>query len=193
MYVIFEGVDTCGKSTQVSLFKQKNSDVIQTKEPGGTTLGYKLREILLESKESFSLRAELFLFLADRAEHYDSVVKPNKDKLIISDRGFVSGIAYALSNNPELDLEFLISLNKFALEGHFPEKIVLFETSAQLIQTRMNIKEKDTIEARGIEYLLDVQANMKKILEALHVKYLCVDAHQSIEEIYNQIKEYLDK
>lgn len=193
MYVIFEGVDTCGKSTQVELFKQRNSHIIQTKEPGGTTLGVKLREILLESKEHFSLRAELLLFLADRAEHYDKVVKPNKDKIVLSDRGFVSGIAYALSNNPELDLEYLISLNKFALEGHFPEKIVLFETSANLVQQRMNAKKKDTIEARGIEYLLDVQTNMKKILEALHVKYLCVDAHKSIEEIYNQIKEYLDK
>ena len=78
MYIIFEGVDTCGKSTQVELLKKHKKDVITTNEPGGTTVGKKFREILLQSDEKLSINAELLLFLADRAEHYKKIIEPNK-------------------------------------------------------------------------------------------------------------------
>jgi len=193
MYIIFEGIDTCGKSTQIELFSQREKNIVKTKEPGGTKLGEKLRDILLNSNETFSFKTELLLFLADRAEHYDKVIKPNADKLILSDRGFLSGIAYALTNHKELNLDFLIELNKFALEGYLPEKIIFFKTTKELIEKRINIKEKDTIELRGIEYLLKVQENMHKILQALHVEYLCIDANANIENIYQEIKEYINR
>jgi len=95
MYVIFEGIDGCGKTTQIELLKNSFSKLIVTKEPGGTEFGIKAREILLHS-EIKSAKAELLLFLADRAEHYKEVVEPNLDALVVSDRGFLSGIAYAL-------------------------------------------------------------------------------------------------
>lgn len=191
MYIIFEGIDTTGKSTQVELFKTRRDNVIQTKEPGGTNLGVKLREILLENDEKISFNAELLLFLADRAEHYEKIVKPNSDKDIISDRGFISGIAYAIANHPELSFEFLIELNRFALGENLPKKIVLFKTNYELITQRLGNKEKDTIEQRGIEYLLKVQDIMEETLKALHVNYLVVDASDTIEDIYKQIEEYL--
>jgi dTMP kinase len=193
MYIIFEGIDTCGKSTQIELFAQRETNVIKTKEPGGTKLGEKLRNILLNSDENFSFKTELLLFLADRAEHYDKVIKPNTDKLILSDRGFLSGIAYALTNHKELNPDFLIELNKFALEDCLPEKIVFFKTTEELVEKRMKAKEKDMIELRGIQYLLKVQENMHKILQALHVEYLCIDANANIEDIYQEIKEYINR
>lgn len=192
MYIIFEGVDTTGKSTQVELFLQRHKDVVVTKEPGGTKVGEKFREILLNSSEKLSVNAELLLFLADRAEHYEKIVKPElKNKYVISDRGLISGIAYALANHPELDKNFLLQLNKFALNGNLPDKIVLFKTNEQLIKSRLGNKEKDTIELRGIEYLLTVQALMKSTLESLHVKYIEVDSQNSIEEIYKTIEEFI--
>ena len=78
MYILFEGIDTCGKSTQIELLAQKFEDIVVTKEPGGTAFGVKAREILL-SDSLASKRAELLLFLADRAEHYEEVIKPNKE------------------------------------------------------------------------------------------------------------------
>lgn len=191
MYVIFEGIDTTGKSTQVELFSQKNEHVIATKEPGGTPIGVKLREMLLGSDEKLSFNAELLLFLADRAEHYEKIVEKNSDKTIISDRGFLSGIAYALTNHPELDAQFLVELNLFALKGQLPDKIVLFKTNHELITSRLGNKEKDSIEQRGIEYLLKVQEMMEKTLKTLEVEYLLVDSANSIEDIYEQIKEFL--
>jgi dTMP kinase len=191
MYVIFEGVDTSGKSTQVELFSQREQNVVVTKEPGGTNLGVKLREILLQSEEKLSFTAELLLFLADRAEHYDKVVKPNQQKIIISDRGFISGIAYALANNSHISLDFLISLNRFALGEHLPQKVVLFKTDYELITTRLGNKQRDTIEQRGIEYLLRVQSLMEDVLKSLNIDYLAIDANHKIEDIYKQIQEYI--
>ena len=192
MYIIFEGVDTCGKSTQVELFSQNHKNIVTTKEPGGTKVGQKFREILLTSDEKLSPNAELLLFLADRAEHYASVVKPAlKNNIVISDRGLISGIAYALANHPELDKDFLLHVNKFALDGNLPDKVILFKTNHKLITKRLGNKEKDTIEKRGIDYLLHVQDLMKETLDTLHIKYLEVNSEDTIEKIYKQIEEYI--
>jgi len=190
MYVIFEGIDTSGKSTQINLLKKTLKNAIFTKEPGGTGLGKKLRDLLLNTKIT-SVEAEIFLFLADRAQHYQEVILPNKDKLIISDRGFISGISYALANHPFLDIDFLIKLNQFALQNTFPDKIIFFETNEDLIIQRLDKKEKDFIEQRGIKYLLLVQENMKKIMRRLNLNFYTIDASKSIEQIQKQIKEIL--
>jgi len=111
MYIVFEGVDTAGKSTQVALLHKHYPEAIMTKEPGGTELGVTLRELILH-KGVKNHKTELFLFLADRAEHYKNVIVPHHDKMILSDRGVISGIAYALANHESYEMDFLISLNR---------------------------------------------------------------------------------
>ncbi len=189
MYVLFEGIDTCGKSTQIELISQKHPEIIITHEPGGTAFGKKAREILL-SDSLASKRAELLLFLADRAEHYQEVISPNQHKVIISDRGFLSGIGYALANG-DFDFDELVSLNRFALEGHFPEKIILFLTDMKTLEERTSAKSLDGIELRGLEYLLKVQEHMKESILKLGIPHLFVDATEDIETIHTQITDYL--
>ena len=190
MYILFEGIDTCGKSTQIALLAQKYPQIITTHEPGGTNFGMKAREILLSDSLN-SKRAELLLFLADRAEHYEEIVAPNQDKVVISDRGFLSGIGYALANG-DFDFEELVRLNKFALKGHFPDKIVLFLTTMETLKERTSAKELDGIELRGLAYLIDVQNKMKESLEKLDIDYLEVDATKSVENIHQKIVSYLE-
>ena len=189
MYILFEGIDTCGKSTQIDLIAQKHPEVIVTHEPGGTPFGKKAREILL-SDSLASKRAELLLFLADRAEHYQEVIFPNKDKVIFSDRGFLSGIGYALANG-DFDFDELVSLNKFALDGHFPDKIILFLTDMETLQERTSEKTLDGIELRGLEYLLKVQEHMKQSILKLGIPHLFIDATDDIESIHQTILTYL--
>jgi dTMP kinase len=189
MYVLFEGIDTCGKSTQIELISQKHPEIIITHEPGGTAFGQKAREILL-SDSLASKRAELLLFLADRAEHYQEVISPNKNKVIISDRGFLSGIGYALANG-DFDFEELVSLNRFALEGHFPDKVILFLTDIKTLEERTSVKSLDGIELRGLEYLLTVQEHMKQSILKLGIPHLFVDATEDIETIHTHITDYL--
>jgi dTMP kinase len=189
MYILFEGIDTCGKSTQIELLAQNIPELVITKEPGGTQFGIKAREILLADTLS-SKRAELLLFLADRAEHYQEVIKANKDKVIVSDRGFISGIGYALAND-DFDFDELVRLNKFALEDHFPDKIILFITNMETLKERTSAKALDGIELRGLEYLLSVQEHMKQSIIRLGIPHLFIDATDSIENIHQSILTYL--
>jgi dTMP kinase len=185
MYILFEGIDTCGKSTQIERVSEQLNNTIITKEPGGTEFGKQAREILL--KDSLhSKRAELLLFLADRAEHYTQVVKANQDKTIISDRGFLSGIGYALANG-DFEFDYLIELNKFALENHFPDLIILFITNMETLKERTSEKSLDGIELRGLEYLMSVQQHMQESLERLDIPYLLIDATNSVENISKDI------
>ena len=185
MYVLFEGIDTCGKSTQIELIAREHPEAILTREPGGTAFGQKARTMLLDA-ELRSPRAELLLFLADRAEHYEEIVRPNRKGLILSDRGFLSGIGYALASKAA-ELEELIALNHFALQGDWPDRIIFFETDRPTLEQRLGNKRLDGIEERGIDYLLEVQRQMLRALKHLAIPHLIVDARKSIEEIHQAI------
>jgi dTMP kinase len=190
MYILFEGVDTCGKTTQIELLKKKLDNIVTTKEPGGTSTGVKIRSLVLDGK-IHSKQAEILLFLADRAEHFEQIIKPNQNKLIISDRGLISGLAYALSNDKNVDLDFLVKLNLFSLENTLPNFVFLFQTNEKLLKQRLSKKSHDTIEQRGIKYLLDVQNNMELVTQKLGIPYHIIDAGQSIDSIHTQISSWL--
>jgi len=194
MYVIIEGIDTAGKSTQLEILKQKYPEAIITKEPGGTEIGVKLREMVLNG-EAKSKVAEMFLFLADRAEHSYEIVKQNKDQIIISDRGFLSGIAYAKT----APIEIAISLNIMALNGAMPEKIIILELSKEELEYRLSQKEQDSIEKRGSKYLLDIQKRMIDAIDMINsmgtkkIELLRVDATQTIDAIAEEIQSFLEE
>ena len=191
MYILFEGIDGAGKSTQIARLAAAYPQAIVTKEPGGTKLGENLRDILLKGND-LDKRAEILLFLADRAEHFGKIIKPNLDKMILSDRGFVSGMAYALAGG-NFSFEELLSLNKFALQGNFPQKIVFFKADENTLRSRLGSRaQMDGIEARGFGYLLKVQDAMEEILQKLGVRYVAIDAAWDEEKITNLIKEFIN-
>ena len=191
MYILFEGIDGAGKSTQIARLAAVFPQAIVTKEPGGTKLGENLREILLK-ENGLDKRAEILLFLADRAEHSGKIIKPNSDKMILSDRGFVSGMAYALAGG-NFSFEELLSLNKFALQGNFPQKIVFFKADESTLRSRLGSRaQMDGIEARGFSYLLRVQDAMEEILQKLDARYVTIDAALDEEKITNLIKEFIN-
>lgn len=192
MLINFEGVDGAGKSTQINLLKEIYKDAIITKEPGGTELGLMIRNYLMSSASKISQRAEIFLFLADRAEHYEKVLKPNYGNLILSDRSFVSGLAYAMANDDNLDIKTLIELNKFALCSDFGDKFVFLKANEDLIRQRLFSRgQNDDIESRGIEYLMRVQGFMSIILADLKFEVLEIDASLSPEIIHNKIRKFI--
>ncbi len=188
MYVVIEGIDTAGKSTQLDILNKNHPDAIFTKEPGGTEIGTRLRSMVLNG-EAKSKVAEMFLFLADRAEHMEEVVKPNLDKMVISDRSMISGIAYASS----MPIEIVTSLNLIATQNSLPTHVVLLELSEKELRYRLSQKENDSIEARGIDYLLDIQDRLKQTVKLLNLNHLFVDASLSIEEISKQIEEFINE
>ena len=186
MYVAIEGIDTSGKTTQIAALKRHFPNAICTKEPGGTELGVRLREILLQ--HHIAKTTELFLFLADRAEHYARVIAPNADSLLISDRSLVSGIAYALG----FDAEILCALNRLAMPK-MPDLVIVLELDSASLHERLGAKHRnaqaDVLESRGIAYLLDVQRNMRRACEILGLPYLTLCANENKEMLTQRIVE----
>ena len=182
MYIAIEGIDTAGKSTQIELLKQNFKDALVIKEPGFTSMGMKLRKIIFE--DEISSKAELLLFLADRSETIEKIIKPNLNKMIISDRSLISGIAYGMHS---FDFEKLLELNKFSTDEIFPDKVFILKLSKEELTKRLNSKSHDNIEKRGIEYLLNIQENLISVCNKLNIKSVIIDATKKEDEIYTQI------
>lgn len=185
MYIAFEGVDTCGKTTQIEMLKKPFPHFIYTKEPGGTDLGARVRELALHHR-NIDEKSRLFLFLADRSEHIAKVIKPNIDKTIVSDRSIISGLAY--SKFGVSDFEQVKTMSLFAVNGIVPSLVIILRLDEATIRQRLGSKTADEIEKQGIEKLLQIQERMPRICDELGIKYEIMDASQTIEEIHNKIK-----
>ncbi len=189
MYIAIEGIDTAGKSTQIERLRSIFPGALFTKEPGGTAAGIQVRDIVLHG-ELKSKMAELLLFLADRAEHTEEVILPNMNKLIISDRSAVSGMAYAGVQNL-CDESTLVMLNRLATNGYLPDNVFILRLTPEELSARLSQKEHDRVEARGIEYLLSIQDALIASAYALGIQTHVIDATQSIDTITNEITAYL--
>lgn len=189
MIVLFEGIDGVGKSTQLNLAKNEFKNAIITKEPGGTKLGERLRDILLGGEFKLAKNAELFLFLADRAQHAKELLSRHKNSLILSDRGAISGIAYAMDS---FNLDELISLNRLALGEAMPNAVVFLKASKELLKERLAKRgTSDVIESRGLEYLLQIQENMKTAIKSLNISHIEIDAAKDTQEISKMINKFI--
>lgn len=188
MYIAFEGIDGVGKTTQIELLRQflsdKKNQVVFTKEPGGVDIG--VREMVLNA--NLSIKAQTMLFLADRAEHYKRVIEPNKDKIIITDRSYISGIAYALK---WFDFEFLKSVNEFCMDKKQLDKVVFLKADESTIKSRFANKSLDEIEKRGIEYFIQTQENIEKTLKSLSIDTLILNASDDVNILHNKIRMFL--
>jgi len=185
MYIAIEGIDTAGKSTQISALQSHFPNAVITKEPGATAVGKEIREMVLSTKTK-SKRAEFLLFLADRAEHISEVIEPNLDKMIISDRSAVSGVAYALIQG-EIDAKELVSFNDFATKGFYPKKVFLLRLTKEELEFRLSQKELDGIELRGSEYLLKIQEAIIEATKLLGLELVEIDATATRESITKEI------
>ncbi len=189
MYIVVEGIDTCGKSTQIELLRNAYPQAIITKEPGATELGSKIRELVLFGDDLCPV-TELLLFLADRSNHASQVIIPNHGRLIISDRSLISGMAYALASG-KFTFEWLKSLNQFAMQDILPDAIILFHIDEETLRSRLNEKSHDAIEQRGIEYMLRVQEHLGFVAESLGIKTLHINAKDEIDAIEQQIDHFI--
>lgn len=192
-YFAFEGVDTLGKSTQIEILKldffnkperEYYKKFIFVKEPGFTEVGSKIRDIILNEK--LSKKAELFLFLADRAELFSKI--DFKNEFIISDRSLLSHLAYAIDD----DFDELLKFNLYATNNILPNFVIFFKGDYDLINSRLGNKNLDEIEKRGIKYFLKIQENYEKIFKKLNLNVLEINANDSILNINKKIKEYIN-
>lgn len=189
MYLVLEGIDTAGKSTQMTALRSLFPEAVFTKEPGGTPTGMQIRTLLLETGVK-SERAELLLFLADRSEHIEEIIIPNRSHMIVSDRSVISGMAYAMVKH-SFSTEELLQLNHFATSGISPDYAVILKLSEAELMRRLGAKSHDAIEARGTEYLLAIQDELEHAAKLLGIPTLFIDAALDVDVITEQIKEII--
>ena len=137
MFITFEGIEGSGKSTLLErlcgYLSGRSLSLLRTREPGGSEIGRALRGLLLDCRQDVAPETELFLYLADRAQHVSRVIRPAlaRGDIVISDRYADSTIVYQ-GYGRGLDLEELLRLNAFAVGGLWPDLTVLLDVDPAL-------------------------------------------------------------
>ena len=197
LFITFEGGDGCGKTTQIKLLDEylqsKGYKTLVTREPGAKGLGVKLREILLNYDGEVSPTCESFLFLADRAQHVDCIIKPalKEGVIVLCDRHTDSTVAYQ-GYGRGLDIEQIHKLNNIATSGLKPDLTIVLDVDVETSQKRVG-KEKDRMESAGIEFFERVRMGFLEIAKHEPQRVKVVDSTKSIEEIHKEIVELIKK
>ena len=195
LFITFEGTDGCGKTTQIEMlkdyFEKQGRTVLLTREPGAKGLGTKLREILLNYDGEVSPVCESFLFLADRAQHVDTIIKPAvaRGEIVLCDRNTDSTVAYQ-GYGRELDIEQIKMLNNIATSGLKPDLTFIFDIDIDTAQKRVG-KNKDRMESAGIEFFKRVRNGYLEIAKQEPERVKVLDGSKSIETIHNELLEIL--
>ena len=197
LFITFEGGDGCGKTTQINLLdeylRKKGYKTLLTREPGSKGLGIKLREILLNYDGEVSPVCESFLFLADRAQHVDCIIKPALEEgtIVLCDRHTDSTVAYQ-GYGRGLDLAQIHNLNKIATSGLKPDLTIVLDVDVETSQKRVG-SEKDRMESAGIEFFERVRKGFLEIAKQEPERVKVVDSTQSIEKIHKEILELVGR
>lgn len=195
MFISFEGVDGAGKTTLIREIETRlvaiGETVVVTREPGAGRLGKKLREILLDD-EPISARAELFLFLADRAEHMATLIAPAlaRSEFVLCDRHADSTVVYQ-GHGRGLDLELLRQLNATATGGVKPQLTFVLDLDADVARGRQ--LRPDRIGAEGLEFFQRIRQGF--LAEAAHepARFCVLDASLSPEEVAHQAWKEIER
>jgi dTMP kinase len=197
-FITFEGIDGCGKSTQLRLLaselRVRRLDVVTTREPGGTPLGQKLRAALLDVQEEVDPLAELMVFAADRAQHVRSLLRPSlaANKIVLSDRYADATVAYQGSGRgfpPELIQEIV----QLATEGLQPDLTLLFDLSVaeSAVRTRKRVaaKHSDRLDSEDAAFHTRVRDAYVAIAKANPDRVRLIDARGSVQETHHLVMD----
>lgn len=203
LFITFEGADGCGKSTQLKMtaeyLQNKGYEVISTRDPGGTPLGSKIREILLHHDGKVATYCELFLYLADRAQHIDEKIIPalQEGKVILCDRYVDSTLAYQ-GYARGVDTEEILKLNNIVAKNLMPDLTFVFDVSTEVAEQRVvkrTNEAKDRMESEAKEFHHKVRAGFLDLAEKYPERIKVINANQEIEKVHADLiailKNYL--
>lgn len=198
VFIVFEGVEGAGKGTQIDLaeayLRSQGRDVLVTREPGGTELGEKIRDVLLDPRTGkLDARSEALLFAAARAQAVTSVIRPAlaDGKVVICDRYVDSSLAYQ-GWARGLGEQDVLTLNVWATQGLFPDLVVLLHVEPERGLLR-STEAPDRIELEGQEFHTKVADAYLKIAEEHPERFVVVDGDAPKETVFKSVREALDR
>lgn len=197
MFVTLEGVDGAGKSTQAKLLAEAlGPETLLLREPGGTPVGERLRELLKDASLELSPRSELLLFCAARAELVERVIKPalQAGRDVVCDRFVDSTIAYQ-GGARGIDEDLIATLNAVAVDGCMPDRTVLLRVDVGRAVGRTEdrggegARASDRFEREGPVFQERIAAAFDAIAAAEPQRIAVVDAAGTVEEVHSRVLE----
>ena len=201
MFISFEGIEGSGKSSLIknlkNYYKNHALDVFFTKEPGGTELGEKIREILLDPTSNIDPSSELFLLMADRVHHVKNKINPNlnENKIVFCDRYIDSTIAYQGGGRDldDKDIEGMIKMLKLPI----PDLTILLDVPVETGLMRAKERsELDRFEKEDIDFHKKIRQSylnlQKKYPDRIIIFNASINENDVFEEVLNYIKSKID-
>ena len=197
LFITFEGSDGSGKSTQLALAEafltEKGYKVTVTREPGGTVISEKIRELLLDRRHSeMTGRTETLLYAAARAQHVDEVIRPalNRGDIVICDRFTDSSIAYqGYGRRLGADVE---TINGFATGECKPDMTFFLKISPQAAGKRIKDLDRDRLESERDGFYSEVFKGYEALEQKHPDRITAIDSSKTIEEVHAKIREKLE-
>ena len=190
-YIAFEGWEASGKSTQAQLLA-KRLDAVLTREPGGTDLGERIRELLLGDGPPPTERAEALLFAADRAQHLAEVVEPclAAGRDVITDRSYGSTLAYQGYGRGQ-SVEELMNLAEWSSGGLLPDKVILLTVEAELADKRLG-PQRDRMESENVAFARRVIDGFIQLASEDSRRCVIIDGVGSVEEVAERVNAVVE-
>ena len=192
-FITFEGIDGSGKTTQINLLEEKLSQqgisTLILREPGGTKLSEKIREILLDRENiNLSPSAESLLFVASRTQLIAEKIKPSleRNQFVICDRYSDSTVAYQ-GYGRGLNVEYLEELNKFATDSIQPDITIILDVDPEKAAIRMASDVPDRLESTGTHFFLRVREGYYEIARRYPQRCVIIDGSQSESEVFELV------
>ncbi len=194
LFITFEGIEGCGKTTQAKLLYEylinRNIECVLTHEPGGTLISEKIREILLDKKNyNMVYLTELFLYLASRSQHtFEKIIPALKNgKIVICDRYFDSTLAYQ-GEGRNIPKQKVFEINNFATGGLIPHLTFLIDINEDVGLERLKERKgKDRIEEEEINFHKRVRGAYLTLARENKERFRIIDGLGSIEHIHKEI------
>ena len=201
LFITFEGLDGTGKTTQIHELERRLVELkvpyVKTREPGGTPIAEKIRDIILDPQnKEMCFEAEALLYAASRAQHVNEIIKPalEEGKIVICDRFFDSTLAYQ-GYARELDIEELYKINNFAMQDVKPDLTFLLDIAADETSERISSRELDRLDLEEMDFKKRVRAGFLKIADFEKDRVKVINASLGIEEtneiIWEKTLEFL--
>lgn len=199
-YVVLEGPDGCGKSSQAvglaAWLRDQGHGVVHVREPGSTPVGEALRQLLL-AKSTGELRpvTEALLFSAARAELVANVIAPavRRGDVVLAERCYLSTVVYqALASSHGIEVEQVFEMTRAVHGAWLPDAIFVLDVSAEVAAARRRSRSEDRIEARGGDYHQRVRAGFVRACE-LDVRARRIDGGRAFDEVQAELRAQMTR